>query len=478
MLPAILLREMIQGEIPQILISTSFESPNSWKCGHLEMSDERDGGSELGSRISRREAISTMGKAAIGIAAVAVVGGGSYAAYYYLNQASSQVSEVKLGADLPLSGALGGFGTEAKVAYQLAVDDINSSGGLQLGNKKVPVSLTVYDDKTDSSVATSNVQRLAQVDKVHGLLSITSALTLAAAASAEKYTIPHIGTVGSAAAITQQGYKYTFELYPAAGDQVSYVQNLLGKITGTDQVKTTSILYDNTEVGIEWAKGWRTTAATLGWNVVVDEQYSPHASDYTTYILKLTTAKPDTLAICNQYAPDAINMVKEMKQQNFRPKAFLIGGGSQPGYSTALGQDGDYALLPGNAYAPVEKSTENTNLISRYNAAATAAGAGQPLNVGYEYEQAMILLQGIKSAGTVEPTKVRDAIAATNLSDSLVGPVTFDSTGRAVLRLLLLQWQMQNQVICYPSSDATSQLWYPAPAWSQGEVPAPITIPG
>ena len=434
--------------------------------------------SVFGGAISRRKAISTAGKVAIGVVVAAAIGGGAYAAYDYLNTSSSpNITEVKLGADLPLTGSLSGFGTEANAAFNMAVDDVNSAGGLKIGNKSYPVKLIVYDDTSSTSVATSNVQRLAQVDQVHAMLSVISFLTLAAAASAERYTIPHVGGIGSAAAITQHGYKYTFELYPSAPNQVAYNQEILATMTGANQVKTTAILYDTNDVGIEWANGWRNTAAALGWQVVSDQQFSPNQSDYTPYVLKLAQANPDVLAICNQFAPDAITIIQNMKQQNFRPKGFMVGPGSDNSWPTALGKDGDYVLLPGNAYAATENSTLNTNLVNKYNSIRSNYKAGPPVNVGYDYTQAMVALQGISNAGSVDPVKVRNAIASINLTDTVLGTVKFDSTGRAILDLLMVQWQNETQVIVYPSPQATSQLWYPAPTWSQGEVPTPVTLP-
>jgi ABC-type branched-subunit amino acid transport system substrate-binding protein len=166
-----------------------------------------------------------------------------------------------------------------------------------------------------------------------------------------------------------------------------------------------------------------------------------------------------------------------MKQQNFRPKGFMVGPGSDSSWSTALGQDGDYTLLPGNAYAATQTSTLNTNLVNRYNSIRSTYNAGPPVNVGYDYTQAMVALQGISNAGSVDPVKVRDAISSINLTGTVLGTVKFDSTGRAILNLLMVQWQNEKQVIVYPGPQATSQLWYPAPAWSQGEVPEPVTLP-
>ena len=87
-----------------------------------------------------------------------------------------------IGASVPLSGELAGFGSFVKWGYQHAVDEANAKGGIEVDGKKKKVKLIILDDKTDPNTAASNTTRLITRDKVDAMLgSCTPALVNAGA---------------------------------------------------------------------------------------------------------------------------------------------------------------------------------------------------------------------------------------------------------------------------------------------------------
>src|ERR1700680_1871123 len=63
-------------------------------------------------------------------------------------------AEIRIGFQAPLTGAAATDGKSAKIAAEMAVDDINSAGGV-LGQK---LQLITYDDqaKSDQAIFTAN----------------------------------------------------------------------------------------------------------------------------------------------------------------------------------------------------------------------------------------------------------------------------------------------------------------------------------
>src|SRR6266545_711853 len=98
------------------------------------------------------------------------------------NSSSSASSEIVIGASIPLSGPLAGFGSFQRWGYQHAVDQINQAGGLRVGDSKRKVRLILLDDKTDPNTTSSNTDTLVSRDKVAALLgSCTPSLVVAGA---------------------------------------------------------------------------------------------------------------------------------------------------------------------------------------------------------------------------------------------------------------------------------------------------------
>jgi len=82
---------------------------------------------------------------------------------------------------------------------------------------------------------------------------------------------------------------------------------------------------------------------------------------------------------------------------------------------------------------------------------------------GDSYASIQIVADAIQRAGTLDRTKVRDAIATTDLM-TVAGPVKFRADGsRSDRPLLLQQWQNGVMENIWPSDFITKPLVYPRP---------------
>src|ERR1041385_4049245 len=77
---------------------------------------------------------------------------------------------ISIGATLPLTGAEARIGNFYKEGYDLAFDEQNKKGGVDVGGKKMQVKLTLLDDTSTQATAASLADRLINSDKVQFLL--------------------------------------------------------------------------------------------------------------------------------------------------------------------------------------------------------------------------------------------------------------------------------------------------------------------
>ena len=104
---------------------------------------------------------------------------------------AASADEIVIGASLPLSGPLAGFGSFQQWGYKRAVDEVNKAGGIDVDGKKQTVKLIIRDDKTDPNVTASNTETLISRDHVTAILgSCTPVLVNAGALVAERHRIP------------------------------------------------------------------------------------------------------------------------------------------------------------------------------------------------------------------------------------------------------------------------------------------------
>jgi branched-chain amino acid transport system substrate-binding protein len=93
---------------------------------------------------------------------------------------------IKIGVNLELTGPVAVYGVPEKLAFEMAVDEINKKGGI---NGKL-VELVIYDNAYDSAKAVENATKLATVDKVVAMLgAATSAPSLAIGPLAKEFEV-------------------------------------------------------------------------------------------------------------------------------------------------------------------------------------------------------------------------------------------------------------------------------------------------
>ena len=97
--------------------------------------------------------------------------------------------------------------------YKMWVDDINADGGLYIKeyDKKMPIELKVYDDTSDLSTMTRNLEKAIVEDEVDFILPpVSTAFLYAAAPIANKYEKVLMGAEGGSATLKESIAKYPY----------------------------------------------------------------------------------------------------------------------------------------------------------------------------------------------------------------------------------------------------------------------------
>ena len=97
------------------------------------------------------------------------------------------------------------------------------------------------------------------------------------------------------------------------------------------------------------------------------------------------------------------------------------------------------------------------------------AKTGRPGDVltGPAYAVVQILADALHRAGKTDGESLRDALAQTNLQNTVIGPVKFNPDGTGVVDVLLPQWQNGKAELVWPRDQASAPIQYPAKPFSQ-----------
>ena len=203
---------------------------------------------------------------------------------------------------------------------------------------------------------------------------------------------------------------------------------------------------------------WDGRAREHGYSVVTNAAYAPGAKDFSDLILKAKSAGEETV-LALPSPPDGMTIVKQMKELDFNAKVNLfIRAADPPVWSQNLSKDGDYVLLsPGWHFAAKYPKVAELNEAHQKRLNRPS----DPL-VGPSYACVQILADAVARAKVLDRDKIRDAVAATNMT-TVVGPVRFRPDGSGEVKVFFQQWLKGKQELVWPKEFATAPLGYPAP---------------
>ena len=370
---------------------------------------------------------------------------------------------IKVGAVVPLTGRYAALGAQVRAGYEIGVEQINAGGGVSVGGKKMQIELIMLDDESDPTKTVARLETLATQGVVAYLGGARSDLHAAAASIADKNKIPYLGIAFALNSIHKQGLRYLFSPFPKSPDLAKETFVLLdGSIPAAQRPTKVALLLERTDWGKEMGSAWESLAKQNGYQIVASGEYAPGAKDFSELILKAKSAGAEAVFALPS-PPDGMTIVKQMKELDFNPKAVVfIRAADPPVWSQNLGKDGDYFLLsPGWHFAARYPKVPEVNDAhqKRFNRPA------DPL-VGPAYACVQILADAITRAGSLDREKIRDAIAATNMT-TVVGPVRFRPDGTGEVRVFFQQWLKGKQELVWPKEFATAPFVYPAPPFSQ-----------
>src|SRR4030088_757537 len=378
-------------------------------------------------------------------------------------------SAIVLGAPLGLTGSLAKESELTKQGYELWHDWINARGGIVVGGVKHPVTIKYYDDTSNANQSAVLMQKLITEDKAQFLLGpYGSAATATDAAIAEQNQIPMVEANGAAESIFNQGYKYTFGVLSPAN---KYLQGVIDMAATLNPMpKTIAMLSADDAFSVEVADAIKDYAPTKGMTLSVYKKYKNGSTSLTAEVQAAKAANPDIL-LNSGHLQEAIAINKAAKEQKLNAKIFAYSvGPSTPDFITALGKDADF-VYGGSQWTPQVKYTPAFYLtVPQYVAAYRAKYPtyGDPdYHVAESTAACLALPRGIENAGSLDPTKVRDALAALDVT-VFFGQIKFDSRGINIFKPMVVE-QIQSGVhhTVFPADVADAQPMYPTPAWDQ-----------
>ncbi|MEF9958484.1 MAG: ABC transporter substrate-binding protein [Niameybacter sp.] len=336
-------------------------------------------------------------------------------------QAGGSNDSIKVGASFDLTGSCAQYGIAASNGAKLAIEEYNAAGGVL----EKQIEFILEDNKANQQDATNAFKKLVENDKVVAFIgSDISSTTETIAHLAAKKNIPMITPTGTKADITTIGNNIFRACYidPAQGE-------LLAKFATEDlNAKKVAVLINSeSDYSSGIAEAFQELFEANGGEIVRVENYGNSDVDFKPILTNVKNADPEVIVI-----PDYYEMIANIATQarEIGIDATLIGGDGWDGVTEKTVNnpevvEGSYFV---NHYTVEDSSEMVQNFIQNYKAkyneepnAFAALG----------YDAARIMLEAIKTAGTIDATAVVTALQNTDL-ECVTGDITFDANRNPV----------------------------------------------
>ena len=348
-------------------------------------------------------------------------------------EAGASDNEILIGHYGSLTGATATFGQSAQKGIEMAVDAINTSGGV-LGKK---LRVIVEDDQGKPEEAQTVVTKFINKDRVVAILGeIASSNSLAAAPVAQAARIPMISPGSTNPKVTMVG-DYIF--------RVCFIDPFQGQVmakfaTNTLKLKNVAVLRDiKSDYSVGLANFFVENFTKLGGTIATDISYSQGDKDFTAQLTAIKAKNPDGIFVPGYYTEVGLIALQARK---LGITVTLMGG---DGWDSAdLWKIGGTAL--NGCYYSNHYSVDDPNPIlqkfvkdfkARYgkNSADSIPDAMAALG----YDAALVLADAMKRANSIKPDSIRDALAQTKGFMGVTGNTTLDSNRNAVKPAVVLE---------------------------------------
>jgi branched-chain amino acid transport system substrate-binding protein len=342
---------------------------------------------------------------------------------------SKDRTEILIGGTLPMTGNESRIGAPFREGYDLAVEEVNARGGIQIGDKKMKVALTIYDDTSNQNTAVNLADKLINSDKVNFLLgTYSTALVQAQSTVAEQNQMPYVNGGGAASEIYKRGYKYVFgalsSIEVLSATLMAWIdeQQKAGTLPRPAKI---ALLWENASHGKEFQKGVADFVAKSGgaYEISINESFEMGGKDFSALLGKVKAAATDVFLV-DAHLADYITMQRQYIDAGLCHKVVSYGArGAEKDAFDKLGKDNIQYILSGvwwNAQLAV------TNPLAKKFVDAFKARYKGKTPEWYQalgYEAARALTTAIEQAGSLDREAVRAKLSALKIDSLLPGGV-------------------------------------------------------
>lgn len=244
---------------------------------------------------------------------------------------ASAQDKVKIGYAISKTGPNAGGASITQIPnYEMWVKDVMAKGGLKVGDKRLPIEVIEYDDRSNSEEAVRAVERLITQDKVDLLFPPWgTGLNLAVGPVFNKYGYPQLtfSAVTDRAPELGKRWPNSFWLLGTSKQYVDALTGLLKKMRDDGKIGANIAMISIADgFGIDLSQAARKGFTDAGFKLAYDKSYPIGTQDLSPLIGEAQRSGADTF-VAFSYPPDTMALTEQAKVASYAPKVLFLGVG-------------------------------------------------------------------------------------------------------------------------------------------------------
>ena len=331
---------------------------------------------------------------------------------------------IKIAITGPFSGGSAPMGVSMRDGAKLAIAEINASGGVQVGNRKMKFEVIERDDEAKNERGALIAQELASMGDLSGVIgSVNTGVVMAGDRYLQEKGITKIITPAAGSSSMTQwskaGVKDLSIFRFAANDGIQSAMVVEEAINR--KFKKVAILYDSTNYGVSGHQDLLSQIKAQGnkLQVVASDTFNIGDKDMTAQLLRARAAGAQAILIWG-IGPELAAVANDMAILGM--KAPLIGGWplSMSNFIDNAGKNGNGTLMP-QTFIEEPITPRARKFIEAYHKAYNVTRIPSPVSAGQGYDAVYIFAAAVKQARSTDTHKIKGALE--DLHDPVPGVI-------------------------------------------------------
>ncbi len=329
--------------------------------------------------------------------------------------------DVRFGAIVSLQGPGSGYGMSIRKGIDLAVEEINAEGGIEVHEQGFkPIDMQVRDAQSTSSPAAAAAQELLEWGVVAVIGSDLSDITLDIAPIFQEAEVILLSPSSSSPKLTDAG-DFIFRNFPSdeleALNTADYIYNKLG-------IRWAVVIANQNEFGIGQKNSFIERFRQLGGRVEGQTSYPRDATDFSAAVAEITSLDVGAIYIAG-YTGDTAGVARALRAAGVDTPLFATGAVQAAELQAGDMEAVEGLVFPQPSFDPTSSEDHVRSFVADF---AQKYGHEPDVYAAHGYDAVRILAEAVQESG-LNPHELRFYLNSMNPYPGVSGATDFNDKG-------------------------------------------------